>query len=81
MAESTPGVFSLFYKSTKFCCYCQCTQIKVDPLQIRLILVLSAAEYYRLFSLLSGITASERTSVQMVKEAAFDAKFRFRVQY
>ncbi len=34
-AESAPRLFS-FYKSTKFCCYYECIQIKVDPLQIRL---------------------------------------------
>ncbi len=70
-----------------FCCYCQCTwytkrytfTIKVYLLQIQQILVLSVAEYYRLFSLLSGINASEHTSSQMVKEAAFDDKFRFQV--
>ncbi len=35
-ADSAPCLFSLFYKCTKFCCYYVCIQIKVDPLQIRL---------------------------------------------
>ncbi len=36
-AHSPPCLLSLFYKSTKFCCYYDCIQIKVDPLQIWLI--------------------------------------------
>ncbi len=32
--ENAPGLFSLFFKSTKFSCYYECIQIKVDPLQI-----------------------------------------------
>ncbi len=56
-----------------FCCYCQCTQIEVDPLQIRLILVLSVSEYYSVFTLLSGISVS----ALRVKEASLDDTFRF----
>ncbi len=29
-------LFSLFYVSTTFCWYCECTQIKVDPFQFRM---------------------------------------------
>ncbi len=29
-------LFSLFDKSTTFCWYCECTQIKIDPLQFRM---------------------------------------------
>ncbi len=35
-ADSAPCLYFLFYKSTKFCCYYESIQIKVDPLQIRL---------------------------------------------
>ncbi len=31
-AENAPCLFSLFYKSTLFCCYDDCTQINVDTL-------------------------------------------------
>ncbi len=34
-AESSSCLISLFYKSTMFCCYCECTQINVKSLQIR----------------------------------------------
>ncbi len=34
--ESASCLFSLFYKSTTFYRYCECTQIKVDPLQFRM---------------------------------------------
>ncbi len=33
-AKSTSCLLSLFYKSV-FCCYCECTQINVESLQIR----------------------------------------------
>ncbi len=33
--EIASYLFSLFYKSTTFCWYCECTQIKIDPLQFR----------------------------------------------
>ncbi len=33
-ADSAPCLFSLFYKSTKFSCYYECIQIKIDPFQI-----------------------------------------------
>ncbi len=32
-----PCLFSLFFKSTLFCCYYDYTQIKVDPLQFQTI--------------------------------------------
>ncbi len=32
--ENAPCLFSLFFKSTKFSCYYECIQIKVDPLPI-----------------------------------------------
>ncbi len=35
--ENAPFLFSLFFKSTKFSCYYECIQIKVDPLQIRMV--------------------------------------------
>ncbi len=35
--ENAPCLFSLFFKSTKFSCYYECIQIKVDPLQIRMV--------------------------------------------
>ncbi len=35
MAESASCLLSLFYKSAMFCCYCECTQINVESLQIR----------------------------------------------
>ncbi len=35
--ENAPCLFSLFFKSTKFSCYYDCIQIKVDPLQIRMV--------------------------------------------
>ncbi len=35
--ENAPGLFSLFFKSTKFSCYYESIQIKVDPLQIRMV--------------------------------------------
>ncbi len=28
----TESVFALFYKSTVFCCYCECTQINAESL-------------------------------------------------
>ncbi len=34
-AENAPCLFSLFFKSTLFCCYYDYTQIKVDPLQFQ----------------------------------------------
>ncbi len=34
--ENALCLFSLFYKSTKFSCYYECIQIKVDLLQIRM---------------------------------------------
>ncbi len=36
-ADSTPCLFSLFYKSTLLCCYYDYIQIKVDPLQFQTI--------------------------------------------
>ncbi len=39
MAESAPCLFSLFYKSTLFCCYYDYTQIKVDPFHFKLYLI------------------------------------------
>ncbi len=34
--QAHPLFSSLFDKSTTFCWYCECTQIKVDPLQLRM---------------------------------------------
>ncbi len=55
-AESAPCVFSLFYKSTTICWYCECTQIKVDPLQFGMmyysyLLWAKCAAYFKLFQL------------------------------
>ncbi len=54
MAESAPCLFSLFYKSTLFCCYYDYTQIKVDPFPFQTIPYICAIKNDSIFRSFRG---------------------------
>ncbi len=58
---------SLCYKSTEFCCYYECIQIKVDPLQIRMIafMIKNYREFYVLFGVIRKKNATKCTGALM----------------
>ena len=45
MSECTPWLFSLFAKSTAFCCYYEGSQIKVDTSQFRMMYYMCVYDY------------------------------------
>ncbi len=65
--ETTENHVSLCYKSTEFCCYYECIQIKVDPLQIRMIafMIKNYREFYVLFGVIRKKNATKCTGALM----------------
>ncbi len=58
-AESAPCTFSLFYRSTLFCCYYDYTQIKVDPFQFQTI----PYSFFFFFFFFFGLSVAQITHV------------------